>query len=113
MSPEQARGQVVDKRTDIWAFGCVLFEMLTGQRAFVGTTAADTLAKVMEREPYWKALPPATPAGILTLLRRCLEKDPKRRLHDIADACIEIENALITHHPGRFAQPATRGRYRW
>ena len=86
MSPEQARGQVVDKRTDIWAFGCVLYEMLTGRGAFKQETVTDTLAAVIEREPDWSAVPDATPSAIVRLLHRCLEKDPKRRLRDIGDA---------------------------
>ena len=93
MSPEQARGKFVDKRTDIWAFGCVLYEMLTGRRVFAGETVSDTIALILEREPDWSALPAATPTAIRRLLQRCLEKDPKRRLHDIADARIEIEEA--------------------
>ena len=94
MSPEQARGQTVDKRTDIWAFGCVLFEMLTGQPAFAGPTTTDTLAAIIERDPDWGALSAATPPGLQRLMRRCLQKDSKRRLHDIADARIEIDDAL-------------------
>src|SRR5687767_3046906 len=94
MSPEQARGKVVDKRTDVWAFGCVLFELLTGRMAFGGDTVSDTLARILERTPDWTALPPATPSNVRRLLQRCLEKDPRRRLHDIADARIEIEDAL-------------------
>jgi len=94
MSPEQARGRVVDKRTDIWAFGCVLYHMLTGRKAFVGETISDTIAAVLGREPDWRVLPPATPPAIRRLLSRCLEKDLNRRLHDIADARIEIEDAL-------------------
>jgi serine/threonine protein kinase len=94
MSPEQARGQTVDKRTDIWAFGCVLFEMLTGTAAFAGATVTDTLAAIIEREPDWTALPATTPPAIHRLLRRCLEKDARRRLHDIADARLEIEDPL-------------------
>ena len=93
MSPEQARGKPVDKRTDIWAFGCVLFEMLTGRRAFRGETPSDTIAAVLEREPDWSWLPAATPLRIRRVLRRCLEKDPNRRLHDVADARIELEDA--------------------
>ena len=93
MSPEQARGKRVDKRTDIWAFGCVLYEMLSGRRAFAGETISDAIAKILEREPDWQALPASTPARIRDLLRRCLQKDPQRRLHDIADARIEIEEA--------------------
>jgi len=94
MSPEQARGKPVDKRTDIWAFGCVLYEMLTGRAAFGGETVSDTIARILEREPDWGALPEAAPASISRLVRRCVTKDPKRRLHDAADARIEIEEAL-------------------
>ena len=93
MSPEQARGKPVDKRTDIWAFGCVLYEMLTGHATFARETIADTLAAIIERDPEWKALPPATPPAIVRLLRRCLEKDAGRRLHDVADVRIEIDEA--------------------
>lgn len=93
MSPEQARGRPVDARTDIWAFGCVLFEMLAGCRAFDGATPWDTVAAILEREPDWNALAPATPPRVRDLLRRCLEKDPRRRLHAIADARIELEDA--------------------
>ena len=92
MSPEQARGKPVDKRTDIWAFGCVLYEMLTGSVAFAGDTISDTIAAILEREPDWSAL--QAPASLRRVLQRCLEKDPRRRLHDIADARIEIEDVL-------------------
>jgi Protein kinase domain/WD40-like Beta Propeller Repeat len=91
MSPEQARGHSVDKRGDIWAFGCVLYEMLSGRLAFPGDTVSDTIAKILEREPDWSALPAATPAPIRRLLLRCLTKDPKQRLRDIGDVRIEIE----------------------
>jgi eukaryotic-like serine/threonine-protein kinase len=91
MSPEQARGQVVDKRTDIWAFGCVLFEMLTGRPAFAGPTVTDTLAAIIEREPDWASLAVTTPVDLQRLLRRCLEKDPKWRLRDIGDARVELD----------------------
>jgi Tol biopolymer transport system component len=94
MSPEQARGRPVDKRTDIWAFGCVLFESLTRRRAFGGKTTSDCMAAVLAAEPDWDALPAATPANIRALLRRCLEKDPRKRLRDIGDAGIEIDDAL-------------------
>ena len=94
MSPEQARGKPVDKRTDIWAFGCVLYEMLTGRRAFEGQDVAEVLAGIIDREPDLDSLPVATPLAIRRLLRRCLEKDHKRRLSDIADARLEIEEAI-------------------
>jgi Tol biopolymer transport system component len=94
MSPEQACGKVVDKRTDIWAFGCVLFEMLTARPAFSGETLSVTIAAILEREPDTSALPAQTPASVRRLLQRCLEKDPKRRLRDIGDARLEIEEAL-------------------
>jgi Tol biopolymer transport system component len=96
MSPEQARGQSVDKRADIWAFGCVLYELLAGRLAFSGNTVSDHIAAILEREPDWTALPATTPPAVQRLLRRCLEKDTKRRLHDIADARIEIEDATVT-----------------
>ena len=91
MSPEQARGLPVDKRTDIWAFGCVFYEMLTGRTTFAGDTASDSIAKILERDPDWSALPAATPAPVRRLLRRCLMKDPKRRLRDIGDVRIELD----------------------
>jgi len=93
MAPEQARGKAVDRRADIWAFGCVLFEMLTGTRAFAGEEISDVLARIIEREPNFNALPAATPVAIRRLLRRCLEKDRKRRLPDIAVARLEIDEA--------------------
>jgi len=94
MSPEQARGKAVDKRIDAWAFGCVLYELLTAQRAFGGETLPDTIAAVLEREPDWQALPASTPVKIRDLLRRCLQKDPQRRLRDLGDARLEIEEVL-------------------
>jgi Tol biopolymer transport system component len=94
MSPEQARGKAVDKRADIWAFGVVLFEMLTGRRPFDGETVSDTMAKLLEREPDWSALSPQTPPKVRELLRRCLEKEPKKRQRDIGDVRIELEEAL-------------------
>jgi eukaryotic-like serine/threonine-protein kinase len=115
MSPEQARGRAVDKRTDIWAFGCVLYEMLIGRAAFKGDTLSDTLAAIIEREPNWKALPEFTPSSVRRLLRRCLEKDPKRRLPDIADARLEIDEAETTPSDARDAGPTvsfTVGRVR-
>jgi len=94
MSPEQARGKPSDKRSDIWSFGCIMYEMLTGQLPFVGETATDTLAHIIEREPNWEKLPQDTPTNIRTLLRRCLEKKPQQRLQDIGDAVIEIKETL-------------------
>jgi serine/threonine protein kinase/Tol biopolymer transport system component len=93
MSPEQARGLAIDKRTDIWAFGCVLYEMLTGHQAFPGKTISDAIAAILEREPNWQGLPTATPTSVRRLLSRCLSKDARQRLHDIADARLEIESA--------------------
>ena len=91
MSPEQARGEALDNRTDIWAFGCLLYELLTGRRAFAGETAAETIASVLESEPDWDALPPKTPARVRDLLRHCLQKDAARRLDRIAIARTTIE----------------------
>jgi Tol biopolymer transport system component len=100
MSPEQARGKDVDKRTDIWAFGCLLYELLTGKRAFQGETHSDTIAAVLEREPDWQALPAKTPPKIRELLRQCLQKDAGRRPGNIADGRRTIEEVQ-------------RGRNRW
>ena len=107
MSPEQARGAVVDKRADIWAFGVVLFEMLAGQTCFTGDTITDILAAVVRAEPDWAQLPAGTPPRVRDLLHRCLAKDRKRRLHDIADARLELEEVLsgepasyLTTQPG-------------
>src|SRR5262249_29090595 len=94
MSPEQARGRAVDKRTDIWSFGCVVFQMLTGHTPFGGETISDTMAAILEREPNWQAVPSHLPPSINRLLGRCLEKDVTKRLRDIGDARIEINDAL-------------------
>ncbi len=107
MSPEQARGKPVDKRSDIWAFGAVLYEMLTGRRAFPGETVSDTLAAILTRDPDWSALPASAPATVRRLLVRCLERDRNRRLHDIADARIETEEALAELRGG--ARPGAEG----
>ncbi len=96
MSPEQARGKAVDKRTDIWAFGCVLYEMLLGGRAFPGEAIADIVAGIIERNPDYDALPRDVPPSVRLLMRRCLEKDQRDRLRDIGDARIEIKHALAT-----------------
>jgi serine/threonine protein kinase len=93
MSPEQARGRSVDKRADIWAFGCILYECLTGRRPFEGDTVSETLASILKGEPEWKALPVSLPWKITDLLRCCLQKNPHDRLHDMGDARIEIEEA--------------------
>ncbi len=100
MSPEQACGKEMDSRTDIWSFGCVLYEALTAKRVFRGATIAEVLAAVVEREPEWQALPERTPPGVRRVLRRCLQKDVQRRLHDIADARVEIEDDLATTSSG-------------
>jgi Tol biopolymer transport system component/predicted Ser/Thr protein kinase len=94
MSPEQARGKTVDRRTDIWSFGCVLYECLTGMQAFAGETVSDTIALILQGEPDWSRLPGKTPEKLRTLLGRCLEKDARRRLRDIGDARIELEELL-------------------
>ena len=96
MSPEQTSGGSVDKRTDIWAFGCVLFEALAGRRAFDGATISDTLVRVLEREPDWDALPRSTPDAVEHLLARCLRKDARQRLQDIGDARVEIEDLRMS-----------------
>ena len=113
MSPEQARGKRVDNRTDNWAFGCVLFEMLTGQKPFQGETVTDALAAVVTFEPDWEKLPDATPPTILHLLRRCLQKAPNRRLHSIADARLDIED-VINEPPATYgsAQVTDGGRHK-
>jgi len=100
MSPEQARGRPIDKRTDIWSFGCVLYEMLTGRRAFAGDTTSDLIAAILERTPDLALLPAAAPPRVRHVLGRCLEKDVRRRMRDIADARAEIDEALAPPDPG-------------
>jgi serine/threonine-protein kinase len=118
MSPEQARGRTVDRRADIWAFGVVLFEMLSGTRAFDSEDLTGTLAFVITKEPDWSALPSGTPSAIRRLLRRCLEKDPKRRLQSIGDARLEIDeassgaDAMPAAAPPPAAAPSSR-RWPW
>ena len=103
MSPEQAKGKPVDRRADIWAFGCVLFEMLTGRRAFEGEDVSDTLAAVLRGEPAWDALPAATPAHVRTLLARCIERDVKKRLPHIGVARLELVDSAF--HASALAAP--------
>jgi TolB-like protein len=101
MSPEQIRGEAIDKRTDIWAFGCVLYEMLTGRRAFARETLGDTFAAILEHEPDWSALPPDLPPTVQSILHRCLQKDRDRRLRDIADARLVAIEALAGPQAGQ------------
>jgi Tol biopolymer transport system component len=112
MSPEQARGHLVDKRGDIWAFGCVLYEMLTGRLAFPGDTVSDTIAKILERDPDWSALPVATPEPVRRILVRCLAKKPQQRLRDIGDVRIEIDalDEVLPHGSEAGAIAAASGR---
>jgi eukaryotic-like serine/threonine-protein kinase len=106
MSPEQVRGKTVDRRADIWAFGCVLYEMLTGRRAFEGDEASDVLAAVIKSDPDWSALPPGTPPRLRALLQRCLQKIPRQRLRDIGDARIEIEEIQARPEGAITSRPA-------
>lgn len=113
MSPEQARGAAVDKRADIWAFGCVMLEMLSGQRTFAGDTISDTLAAVLKSDPDWSSLPAGTHPALRRLLIRCLEKDPRKRLRDIGEARLALEAILSgapEEEPGEGAGPAPRPR---
>ena len=111
MSPEQASGEPVDKRADIWGFGVLLYEMLSGRRAFTGKTTAHILVKVLEYEPHWKALPPL-PAGVQDLLERCLQKDPKNRLRDIGDIRVLLQSSITK--PVSILQPReVRATRRW
>ncbi|HET6372705.1 MAG TPA: protein kinase [Candidatus Polarisedimenticolia bacterium] len=115
MSPEQARGKPLDKRADIWAFGVVLFEMLAGTRLFYDETVSDTLAAVLRQEIDWSALPPSTPSGVRHLLAQCLERDPRKRLRDIGDARIAIDEAAsgTLVETGRSGAAQTRSRPAW
>jgi serine/threonine protein kinase len=105
MSPEQARGKTVDKRADIWAFGCVLYEMLTGQRAFDGEGVSETIARVIEREPNWARLPATLSPALRTYITRCLQKDPRQRVQAIGDVRLALEGAFETAVP-QTAAPA-------
>ena len=112
LSPEQARGKAVDRRTDIWSFGCVLYECLTGRLAFDGETVSDTIAKILERDVDWSRLPANTPEPIRALLHRCLEKDARKRLRDIGDARLAIEEvrtARVSQPAASAAVPTRRG----
>jgi serine/threonine protein kinase len=108
MSPEQARGRDVDKRTDIWAFGCVLYDLLAGRPAFAGDTVADTITAILSREPDWSALPASTPASVLSFLRHCLDKDRKRRLRDIGDARRPLDDVAESDTESAPATTVTR-----
>src|SRR6476620_985506 len=112
MSPEQARGKPVDRRADIWAFGCVLFEMLTGTRAFGGADVSDTIVAILRGGPAWNAVPAETPASLRRLLRRCLEKDPRKRLSAIGDARLELDEQDAPLSPASHAAPAAQARRR-
>ena len=119
MSPEQARGRPVDRRADIWAFGCVFYEMLTGRRAFAGDDITETLATVLKEPPEWSRLPRDLPSAVQRVLRRCLEKDPRKRLSAIGDARLELDEPEdVRAAPGRpprlhqAARPDVRGRRR-
>jgi Tol biopolymer transport system component len=115
MSPEQARGRAIDRRADIWAFGCVLYEMLTGRHAFAGDTISDLIAAILNRDPDWSALPPALPSSVHRLLRRCLEKNPKNRLRDIGDARLELGATSTSDSPSAAAirKPAPASGLLW
>jgi len=113
MSPEQAKGKSVDRRADIWAFGCVLYEMLTGKVAFHGESVTDTLASVIKEETDWRLLPAATPIRVRVLLQRCLQKDPKQRLRDIGEARILLDEVLARSPEMAVASSAQAGISRW
>ena len=114
MSPEQARGRVLDRRSDVWSFGCVLYECLTGRRAFPGDTVSDSIASILQTEPDWSALPAATPARIRELVRRCLTRDVRRRLRDIGEARITLDEAHAgSPEPAAVAVRERRGSRWW
>jgi serine/threonine protein kinase len=105
MAPEQAKGRAVDKRADVWAFGAVLYEMLSGQRAFKGDDVSDTLAAVLRQDIDWRELPASTPAAVRQLIARCLDRDPKRRLRDIGEARVLLESPAAAHADQSVAGP--------
>jgi hypothetical protein len=107
MSPEQARGKAADERADVWAFGCVLFEMLTGRRAFEGTGVSETLARVLERDPQWEKLPATLSPSLRTYLGRCLQKDPKQRVQSMGDVRLALEGAFEAAAPSAVAVKRT------
>jgi serine/threonine protein kinase len=114
MSPEQAKGRAADKRSDVWAFGCILYEMFTGKRTFAGDDVADTMASVLRDEPDWNALPHNVPAAIRVIVRRCLEKDPRRRIADFSTIRFVVdEPAISTAVGGARAEPAAAPSMLW
>jgi len=112
MSPEQARGKTVDKRADVWAFGCVVYEMLVGTRPFAGDDVSQTMARVIEREPDWEALSRVAPSSVVRVIRRCLQKDVHQRLRDISDVRLELLDAVAAPERRDGTPPATAGRSR-
>src|SRR5262249_37661751 len=112
MSPEQANGKIADRRSDIWSFGAVLYEMLSGKQTFAGESVSETLASVLKVDPDWTALPKDTPASILKLMRRCLTKDRKQRLQAIGEARIVLENPA-GEDPAPLTTTASRPRFGW
>jgi eukaryotic-like serine/threonine-protein kinase len=113
MAPEQAKGRVADKRADVWAFGCVLYEMLTGRRAFDGEGVTETLAAVLMKDPDWSALPPGVPSHVHRVLRRCLRKDPRQRLQDLGDARMDLEEPIADAAPAAVSPVVAPSLWRW
>ena len=113
MSPEQARGRELDKRTDLWSFGCILFEMLSGHRAFQGETVTDTLVCIVDREPDWKLLPHDIPPLVMRVLERCLQKECNNRLPDVGSARLDMEEVLESTTPGTSSSPLATVAPRW